>query len=78
MLADAGSGAWVHGGSYATFGEARNKRQERARTLPAEFDRFLMITEDGDVYELPDYDVAIAGLSAPETLATPRLAENLN
>ena len=48
------------------------------RTFLAKFDRFLMITEDGDVYELPDYDVAIAGLSAPETLATLRLAKNLN
>ena len=48
------------------------------RTFLAKFDRFLMITEAGDVYELPDYDVAIAGLSAPETLATLRLAKNLN
>jgi ATPase subunit of ABC transporter with duplicated ATPase domains len=48
------------------------------RTFLAKFDRFLMITEDGDVYELPDYDIAIAGLSAPETLATLRLAKSLN
>jgi hypothetical protein len=30
------------------------------------------------VYELPDYDVALAGLSAPHELATLRLAKNLN
>lgn len=29
IVAVEGSGAWVHGGSYATFGEARHKRQEQ-------------------------------------------------
>ncbi len=48
------------------------------RTFLARFDRFIMITESGDVYELPDYDVAIAGLSAPQELASLRLAKNLN
>ena len=47
------------------------------RTFLAKFDRFIMITDDGEVYELPDYDVAMAGLSAPTTLRTLRLAKSL-
>ena len=47
------------------------------RTFLSGFDRFLMITDDGEVYELPDYDVAMAGLAQPERLATLRLAKNL-
>ena len=47
------------------------------RTFLAKFDRFLMITDDGEVYALPDYEVAMAGLSAPDKLATLRLAKNL-
>jgi ATPase subunit of ABC transporter with duplicated ATPase domains len=47
------------------------------RTFLAKFDRFIMICESGEVYELPDYEVALAGLSAPESLATLRLAKSL-
>ncbi len=47
------------------------------RTFLAKFDRFLMITDDGEVYELPDYEVAMAGLAAPSSLARLRLAKNL-
>lgn len=47
------------------------------RTFLANFDRFIMITDDGDVYELPDYDIALSGLSAPAELATLRLAKPL-
>ncbi|MEY3557730.1 MAG: hypothetical protein RL374_436 [Actinomycetota bacterium] len=47
------------------------------RTFLANFDRFIMITDDGDVYELPDYDIALDGLSAPAELATLRLAKPL-
>ena len=47
------------------------------RTFLVNFDRFIMITDDGDVYELPDYDIALAGLSAPAELATLRLAKPL-
>lgn len=47
------------------------------RTFLANFDRFIMITDDGDVYELPDYDIALAGLSEPAGLATLRLAKPL-
>jgi ATPase subunit of ABC transporter with duplicated ATPase domains len=48
------------------------------RTFLAQFDRFVMITDDGEVYSLPDYDVAMAALSAPDSLATLRLAKRLS
>jgi len=47
------------------------------RTFLAQFDRFIMITDDGEVYALPDYDVAMTGLAAPEQLAQVRLAKPL-
>jgi ATPase subunit of ABC transporter with duplicated ATPase domains len=47
------------------------------RTFLAKFDRFIMITDDGDVYELPDYEVAMAGLAAPDKLRSLRLAKSL-
>jgi ATPase subunit of ABC transporter with duplicated ATPase domains len=47
------------------------------RTFLARFDRFIMITDEGDVYELPDFDIALTGLSAPDELATLRLAKPL-
>ncbi len=48
------------------------------RTFLMKFDRFIMITDTGDVYELPDYEVALAALSAPASLATLRLAKRLS
>jgi ATPase subunit of ABC transporter with duplicated ATPase domains len=47
------------------------------RTFLAKFDRFIMITDEGEVYELPDYEVAMAGLAQPNTLRTLRLAKSL-
>ena len=47
------------------------------RTFLANFNRFIMITDDGDVYELPDYDIALAGLAEPDKLAGLRLAKPL-
>lgn len=47
------------------------------RTFLSTLDRFVMITDDGEVYALPDFDVALAGLLAPGALATLRLAKNL-
>jgi ATPase subunit of ABC transporter with duplicated ATPase domains len=47
------------------------------RTFLARFERFVMITDDGDVWELPDFDVAIAGLSNPSELSSLRLAKPL-
>lgn len=47
------------------------------RTFLARFNRFIMITDNGDVYEIPDFDLALSGLSAPDQLATLRLAKPL-
>ena len=47
------------------------------RAFLARFDRFIMITDAGEVYELPDYDVAMAALAAPDALASLRLAKAL-
>lgn len=47
------------------------------RTFLARFDRFIMITDDGDVYEIPDFELALQGLCAPDQLATLRLAKPL-
>ena len=47
------------------------------RTFLAKFDRYLMITDDGGVYELPDYDVAMQALAAPGTVDGLRLAKSL-
>ena len=47
------------------------------RTFLANFNRFIMITDEGDVYELPDYDIALAGLAEPDKLAGLRLAKPL-
>ncbi len=47
------------------------------RTFLASLDRFVMITDDGEVYGLPDYEVAMAGLTQPDKLAGLRLAKNL-
>ena len=48
------------------------------RAFLARLDRFVMITDDGEVYALPDYEVAMAALSAPDRLASLRLAKVLN
>jgi ATPase subunit of ABC transporter with duplicated ATPase domains len=47
------------------------------RTFLARFDRFIMITDDGQVYELPDYETAMAGLAQPAGLRSLRLAKPL-
>ena len=36
-----------------------------------------MITDDGEVYALPDYEIAMSGLSEPDKLASLRLAKPL-
>lgn len=48
------------------------------RSFLAKLDRFVMITDDGEVYELPDYEVAMAALAAPNRLADLRLAKRLS
>jgi ATPase subunit of ABC transporter with duplicated ATPase domains len=47
------------------------------RTFLARFDRYIMVTDDGDVYALPDFDVAMTGLADPGNLANVRLAKPL-
>jgi ATPase subunit of ABC transporter with duplicated ATPase domains len=47
------------------------------RTFLAGFDRYLMITDLGEVFSLPDYDVAMAALAAPDTVGSIRLAKPL-
>ena len=47
------------------------------RTFLAKLDRFVMINDDGDVYSLPDYEVAMAALSQPATVKSIRLAKQL-
>jgi ATPase subunit of ABC transporter with duplicated ATPase domains len=47
------------------------------RTFLTRFSRFIMITDNGEVFELPDFDIALAGLQAPDQLATLRLAKPL-
>ena len=48
------------------------------RSFLAQFDRFIMITDDGEVYALPDFDIAIKGLTEPDKLASLRLAKPLH
>lgn len=47
------------------------------RTFLATLDRFVMINDDGDVFEVPDFDVAMKALSMPDNVASLRLAKNL-
>jgi len=44
----------------------------------AQFDRYIMITDSGEVYALPDFDVALRGLQQPNQLATLKLAKPLH
>lgn len=47
------------------------------RSFLERLDRFLMINDDGEVYELPDFEVAMAALSNPGGLRSLRLAKSL-
>jgi ATPase subunit of ABC transporter with duplicated ATPase domains len=47
------------------------------RTFLASLDRFVMITDDGDVFGLPEFDLALTALSAPERVGSLRLAKQL-
>ena len=47
------------------------------RTFLANFDRFIMITDDGDVWELPDFEIALSALSNPAETSNIRLAKPL-
>jgi ATPase subunit of ABC transporter with duplicated ATPase domains len=47
------------------------------RAFLAKLDHFIMINDDGDVFSLPDYEVAMAALSSPATTGKLRLAKKL-
>ena len=47
------------------------------RTFLAQFDRFVMIGDDGDVWSLPEFDLALAALSEPARVDRLRLAKRL-
>ena len=47
------------------------------RTFLAGFDRFVMIGDDGEVYSLPDFEVAMAALSAPQDIKHIKLVKKL-
>ena len=47
------------------------------RTFLARLDRFVMITDDGSVFSLPEYDLAMAALADPNKVGGLRLAKSL-
>ena len=47
------------------------------RTFLSTLDRFVMITDDGDVWSLPDFDVALQALQRPDSVGGIRLAKRL-
>jgi ATPase subunit of ABC transporter with duplicated ATPase domains len=47
------------------------------RAFLAQLDRFVMITDDGDVFALPDYELAMTALADPAATRGLRLAECL-
>ncbi len=48
------------------------------RTFLGTLDRFVMITDDGEVYSLADFDLALRALQQPDQLASLRRAKPLN
>jgi ATPase subunit of ABC transporter with duplicated ATPase domains len=47
------------------------------RAFLTQLDRFLMITDDGEVFALPDYELAMRALAEPAKTGSLRLAETL-
>ena len=47
------------------------------RTFLARLDRFVMIDDDGDVYGLPEFDLAMTALAAPGEVARLKLVKRL-
>ncbi len=47
------------------------------RTFLATLDRFIMINDDGEVFSLPDYDLAMEALSNPQHVGKLRLVKQL-
>ena len=47
------------------------------RTFLATLDRFVMVNDDGEVYSLPDFELAMAALAEPSKVGSLRLAKSL-
>ncbi|MDY7104155.1 MAG: ABC-F family ATP-binding cassette domain-containing protein [Actinomycetota bacterium] len=47
------------------------------RTFLAKLDRFVMLTDDGEAFALPDFDTALTALAAPDEVPRIRLAKRL-
>ena len=47
------------------------------RTFLSTLDRFVMITDEGSVWSLPDFEVALAALQRPDSVGGIRLAKQL-
>ena len=47
------------------------------RSFLGTLDRFVMINDDGAVYSLPDYEIAMQALANPEDIASVKLAKEL-
>jgi hypothetical protein len=47
------------------------------RTFLRQLDRFLMISDDGDVISLPDFELAVTALADPTAAGSLRLAKVL-
>lgn len=47
------------------------------RTFLETLDRFVMITDDGEVFALPDFEIAMQALADPANVATVKLAKRL-
>ena len=48
------------------------------RTFLERLERFIMVTDDGGVYEVPDFDLALQALSNPAEAPSLRLVKSLN
>lgn len=48
------------------------------RTFLQQLDRFILINDDGEIFALPDYEVALAALTDPASMPTIRHAKPLN
>ena len=48
------------------------------RTFLESLDRFILIDDDGDVYSLPDFEVAMEALADPAKVASIKFAKRLN
>lgn len=48
------------------------------RTFLKKLDRFVMITDDGEVFGIPEYEIAMSALAEPENVASLRFVKKLS